>query len=71
MHQRKLIRKRVLQQRVPYSDTQIWRLEKKGEFPERVQLGPGAVAWFEDEVDAWIAERLRGLGKRPPGRSAA
>ena len=70
-HRPKLIRRKALRERVPYSDTQIWRLEKDGLFPKRVQLGPGAVAWFEHEVDAWIADRLRGLGRRPAGKGAS
>ncbi|MFZ5685523.1 MAG: helix-turn-helix transcriptional regulator [Pseudomonadota bacterium] len=37
--------------------TTILRLEKQGQFPARVQLGPKAVGWFEDEVEAWKAER--------------
>jgi len=62
---RRLIRKPELLRRVPYSDTTIWREEKAGRFPRRVQLGPGAVAWFEDEVNDWIKARIRLFGKRP------
>ena len=62
---RRLIRKPELLRRVPYSDTTIWREEKAGRFPRRVQLGPMAVAWYEDEVDEWIKSRIRQAGKRP------
>jgi len=62
---RRLIRKPELLRRVPYSDTTIWREEKAGRFPRRVQLGPGAVGWYEDEIDAWINARIRQAGKRP------
>jgi prophage regulatory protein len=63
---RPIIRKRALRQQVPYSDTQIWRLEKAGDFPARVQLGPGAVGWYQDEVSEWLENRVRGLGRRVP-----
>jgi prophage regulatory protein len=62
-----ILRKRAIQQRTGLSDTTIWRLEKTGEFPARIQITEaGAVGWYEDEVDRWIHERVRGGGKRPP-----
>ena len=39
---------------IPYSATQIWRLEKAGQFPQRITLGGNRVAWLENEIDAWI-----------------
>jgi predicted DNA-binding transcriptional regulator AlpA len=49
-----------------YSDTQRWRLEKAGKFPQRVQLTEnGAVGSYEDEIDEWIRSRVRQGGKRP------
>jgi len=65
---RVLIRRAELRRRVPYSDVHIWRLERAGEFPHRVQLGPNRVAWYEDEIEAWCASRIRAGGHRPPGR---
>jgi prophage regulatory protein len=62
---RRLIRKPELRRLVPYSDTTIWRKEKAGQFPRRVQLSPTAVAWFEDEILAWIQSRVRQAGKSP------
>ena len=41
---------------MPYSDVHIWRLERAGQFPHRVQLGPRSVAWYEDEIEAWCAD---------------
>jgi predicted DNA-binding transcriptional regulator AlpA len=62
---RRLIRKQEVLHRTGYSHTTIWRLEKAGLFPLRVQLSPMAVGWFEDEVDEWIASRIRQGGKKP------
>jgi prophage regulatory protein len=63
---RALIRRAELRRRVPYSDVTIWRMERDGLFPRRVQLGPHTVAWYEDEVEAWCASRIRDGAHRPP-----
>jgi prophage regulatory protein len=41
------------------SRAQIDRLENRGEFPRRVRLGPGRVAWLLQDVLDWISERKR------------
>jgi predicted DNA-binding transcriptional regulator AlpA len=44
---RRIIRKPAVRSKVSYSDTQIWRLEKAGLFPKRLQLTEGgAVGWY-------------------------
>jgi prophage regulatory protein len=65
---RRIIRKPEVRRRTGLSDTTIWRKEKAGEFPQRIQLSPDgmAVGYYEDEVDAFIHSRVRGLGRRPP-----
>ena len=40
----------------------IWRFEKAGRFPSRVQLGANSVGWIEDQIVAWLAARPRGPG---------
>ena len=42
---------------VPYSDMQIWRMERDGRFPRRIKLGPHRVGWSENEVAEWIEEK--------------
>ena len=42
---------------VPYSDMQIWRLEKAGMFPRRIRLGPNRVGWSLREVVDWMEAR--------------
>ena len=54
-----------LQRIVPLSRTTIWRLERQGEFPRRIRIGPNRVAWVETEVEAWISERV---AEREAGR---
>jgi predicted DNA-binding transcriptional regulator AlpA len=45
---------------IPLSFTQIDRLEARGKWPKRVKLGDSRlsrVAWFHDDVVAWVKER--------------
>ena len=58
---RKLVTKKELKSvyGVPYSPAHIARLEKDKKFPVRVNLGQCRVAWFADEIEAWIASRPR------------
>ena len=39
------------------SKTTLWRLERKGDFPARRQLSPGAVGWFRISVLKWLEDR--------------
>jgi predicted DNA-binding transcriptional regulator AlpA len=55
---------------VPFTMTHVWRLEKRDEFPRRVQLGANSVGWFLDEVEAWCASRIRAGGRAPKRRLA-
>lgn len=41
----------------PYSRQHVARLERDGKFPKRRQLGTCRVAWYLDEVEAWINSR--------------
>ena len=60
---RKLVRKKELKTiyGIPYSPTHIARLEKAGTFPSRIVLGLCRVAWWSDEVEAWMESRLSPL----------
>jgi prophage regulatory protein len=50
----------ILKPQVKYCRQHVGRLEDADKFPKRVQLGPGRVAWWQDEVDAWLESRVRG-----------
>jgi prophage regulatory protein len=50
---------------VPYTRQHVHRLERAGQFPQRLQIGPARVAWKESEVAAWIDGLARGA---PPKR---
>ncbi len=62
---RKILRSKQTQELVGLGPTTIYRKEKAGEFPQRVQLGPHAVGWYEDEVIDWINSRPRGMADAP------
>lgn len=53
-----ILRKPAVIARVGYSGMHIDRLEKAGRFPKRVRLGENAVGWLENEIDAWLQERV-------------
>jgi prophage regulatory protein len=40
------------------SKVSIWRWERAGQFPKRVQVSPGRVAWIESEVRQWVQDRI-------------
>lgn len=60
-----MLRRKEVNRRTGLSDTTRWRMEKKGEFPLPFQLNRDctAVGWLEEEVNAWIASRVRGNGR--------
>jgi Predicted transcriptional regulator len=58
---RALSHKAVLE-RVPVSRTTLWRMERAGQFPKRIQISPNRVAWLESDVDAWLEARKAAHG---------
>jgi prophage regulatory protein len=69
---RKIIRKRVVEEQTGLSGTTIWREEKAGRFPTRIQISANAVGWFQDEISDWIHQRIRGrkIDAAEPARAA-
>ena len=54
----RILSKRQLRELVLYSPQHVARLEKAGQFPKRVRLGPSRVGWVEDEVLDWLSFKL-------------
>jgi prophage regulatory protein len=52
------------------SKVTIWRWERDGKFPKRVNLSENKVGWFEDDVAGWIESRPRGICQRDFGKEA-
>ena len=61
----RIIRRHELTDKVGYCLGHIYRLERAGEFPRRVQLGRRAVGWVEEEVENWLRERMDARDRRP------
>ena len=51
---------------IPYSDSQIYRLEQQDRFPRRLRIGPNRVAWLEDEISNWLQQRIDDRRKTQP-----
>jgi prophage regulatory protein len=41
-----------------YSKPHLWRLEKADKFPKRVPIGAGRYGYVEEEIDAYIAQKI-------------
>ncbi|MCR8549781.1 AlpA family phage regulatory protein [Salipiger sp. P9] len=54
----RILSKRQVKELVLYSPQHIARLEKAGQFPQRVRLGVNRVGWVEAEVLDWLEDRL-------------
>ena len=65
---KKLLRKPKVISKTGISGPTIWRLEKAGKFPKRLQISPGAVGWLEQDIDEWIESRTV-VGARPEARA--
>ena len=50
----RLLRLPQVLERIGLSRSMVYLLESQGRFPGRVKVGTRAVAWPEDEVQAWI-----------------
>lgn len=59
----RILSKRQVRELVLYSPQHIARLERAGQFPKRVQLGPNRVGWVEGEVLEWLESRLARRGE--------
>lgn len=42
---------------LPFSSSTLWRMVKRGMFPEPVKLSPNVTAWPARNVDLWVRER--------------
>lgn len=57
------IRRSQLRRFVPLSDTTIYEMEQRGEFPKRFYLTARCAAWDLDEVLSWLESRKAKCGE--------
>jgi prophage regulatory protein len=53
------IRPKEAAARTGYTVGHLWRMERDGQFPQRVRLGERAVGYLESEVQDWLESRIR------------
>ena len=64
----KLLTQKQVVDLVGVSRTTIWRLERAGQFPRRLQVSTKAVRWNQAEIFDWIESRpLAGEPTDDPG----
>jgi len=56
---RTLIRLKDVKARTGLSKTTIYAHAALGRFPKSVSFGKGLSCWVEDEIDAWVNDRIR------------
>lgn len=66
-----LMRAADVQVVVGLSRVSIWRMERLGQFPARVQVSPSRVGWHGNEVKRWITDRPRVDLERCEGEATA
>ncbi len=54
----RFMRSQEVAEAISYSPNHIRRLEAKGKFPKRVQIGANRVGWVRAEVEQWIDDRM-------------
>ena len=42
---------------LPFSSATIWRLLKRGSFPQPFRISPQCLVWDSDDIDKWIDEQ--------------
>ncbi|MHC5175468.1 helix-turn-helix transcriptional regulator [Serratia rhizosphaerae] len=63
----RMIRDKECRRLTTLANSSRWKLEKDGEFPRRVKLGPRSAGWRLSEVQAWIrGEWYPGWKASPP-----
>ncbi len=53
-----LLRLPDVRRRTGLSGATIYRKMERGEFPAKVAIGTTMVAWYESDVDRWVAAPL-------------
>ena len=61
----RLLRLSEVRNRVPFSRASIYAKISQGNFPKPINLGARAVAWREEDINAWIAERVQASAPQP------
>ena len=61
----RILRRPEVERLVGVAKPTLYNWIRKGLFPSSIKLGPQAVGWRSDEVEAWLASRERSAGGGP------
>ena len=53
-----ILRRKQVEKRTGLSRSTIYLRIQEGTFPRPINLGVRAVGWLENEIEAWLAERM-------------
>ena len=53
----RIYRPRELAALIGVSTATIWRMRRRGEFPEPIRLSPGTCGWSAAVIEQWLATR--------------
>ncbi len=53
----RILRSKEVQEMTGLSRTTLWRLERNGQFPDRIPLSVGSIGWRLSDIEKWIQER--------------
>ena len=55
--------------KIGLSEVTIWRRERDGSFPKRINLSERRVGWVESEIEDWVGSHPRGICAEPVMRA--
>lgn len=55
----RLLRLTEVKSRTGLSRTTVYRRMNRGEFPQAISIGSNAVAWYESDIDHWVAAPMQ------------
>ena len=58
-----MMRRRSVERLTGLSKSTLYRLIKKGEFPQPLRMTRKAVRWRREEINEWLSHRPRGGGR--------
>ena len=51
--------------KIGWSEVTVWRMERAGLFPKRINLSDRRVGWKESEIEDWLDSRPKGICAEP------
>jgi prophage regulatory protein len=68
---RRMIKLLGVTKKTALGKSSIYEAITEGTFPAPIRLGPRAVAWVEDEIDAWLEARIAQRDQAKPPKHAS